>query len=266
MKDVDGKVAVVTGAASGIGEAMARRFAAAGMKVVLADVDEARLASVASSIPGALAVPTDVARAADVTRLADEAERAFGAVHVVCNNAGIGGAGGPLWTISEEDLRRTIDVNLWSVWHGIRVFVPRMLARGGEGHIVNTASMAGLTAPPMMGAYAATKHAVVAMSEVLAKDLQLAGAALRVSVLCPGWVRTRIADGALGPIQKLVADGIAPAAVADRVLEAIREERFYILTHPELVPAIAERMKDLLEPRNPKVDEAFVRMFASSSG
>jgi NAD(P)-dependent dehydrogenase (short-subunit alcohol dehydrogenase family) len=265
VKEIEGKVAVVTGAASGIGEALARRFAAAKMKVVLADLDEARLASVAGSLPGALAVRTDVAQAADVARLADEAERAFGAVHVVCNNAGIGGAGGPLWMVSEEDFRRTLDVNLWSVVHGIRAFVPRMLARGGEGHIVNTASIAGLTAPPFLGCYAASKHAVVAISEVLAKDLQMAGAELRVSVLCPGWVKTRIADGAvkMGAVQKLVAHGMAPELVADRVLEAICEERFYVLTHPEMTPAIAERMKDLLEQRNPTVDEAFRKMFST---
>jgi NAD(P)-dependent dehydrogenase (short-subunit alcohol dehydrogenase family) len=278
MKDLEGKMAVVTGAASGIGLALARRFAAARMKVVLADIEAAPLAAAAEelSATGAqiLAVRTDVCDAEQVAALADETERAFGPVHVLCNNAGVGGGGGALWAVSEADWKWTLDVNLWGVIHGIRAFVPRMLAHGEAGHVVNTASMAGLTATPSLGPYTVAKFGVVALSEVLAKDLDLAGAKLKVSVLCPAFVKTRIAEshrnrpavpasargevpGAgqmASAIRAMVEQGIAPEDVAEQVLAAIHDERFYILTHPETKPAVAVRMKDVLEDRSPKID------------
>jgi NAD(P)-dependent dehydrogenase (short-subunit alcohol dehydrogenase family) len=275
VKDLGGKVAVVTGAASGIGRALAGRFAAEGMKVVLADVEEGPLATALAEIEAtgasALAVRTDVSSGAAVEALAKRALERFGAVHVVCNNAGVGGGGGPMWTISEADWKWTLNVNLWGVIHGIRAFVPGMVAQG-EGHVVNTASMAGLLSPAMMGPYVATKHAVVALSEVLARDLQMVGSKVTVSVLCPGFVRTRIAEsernrpadlgpsGSAGPfmeaaaqvIRSAVAAGIAPEVVADRVVEAIREERFYVLPHPEMAGGVKHRLDDVLQGNYPR--------------
>jgi NAD(P)-dependent dehydrogenase (short-subunit alcohol dehydrogenase family) len=278
MKELGGKVAVVTGAASGIGKSLATRFAAEGMKVVLADVEEAPLAAVAAELEAAgravLAVPTDVTSGAAVTALAARAVERFGAVHVVCNNAGVGGAAGPLWTLTEADWTWTLGVNLWGVIHGIRAFVPGMIAQG-EGHVVNTASIAGLLSPASMGPYVATKHAVVSLSEVLARDLETAGAAVSVSVLCPGFVRTRIAESqrnrpahltdpvgekrgaegsaAAGMVRGLVEAGTSPDEVAERVVEAIRERRFYILPHPELTVAVKYRLEDILKNRYPRL-------------
>jgi NAD(P)-dependent dehydrogenase (short-subunit alcohol dehydrogenase family) len=272
LKDLGGKVAVVTGAASGIGLALAGRFAAEGMKVVLADVEAAPLAAALLEIEAtgatALAVRTDVQDGAAVDALAKQALDRFGAVHVVCNNAGVGGGAGPMWTLSEADWTWTLGVNLWGVIHGIRAFVPHLVAQG-EGHVVNTASLAGLLTPAMMGPYVATKHAVVAISEVLAKDLQMAGSKVTVSVLCPGWVRTRIAQSgrnrpahlpasaptfptAVQMVHDLVAEGIAPEVVADRVVEAVHEERFYVLTHPEFTGGVKHRMDDILQGNYPR--------------
>ncbi len=180
MRELGGKVAVVTGAASGIGKSLATRFAAEGMKVVLADVEEGPLASTAAELEAAgravLAVPTDVTSGGAVASLRTRAIARFGAVHVVCNNAGVGGAAGPLWTLTEADWAWTLGVNLWGVVHGIRAFVPGMIAQG-EGHVVNTASIAGLISPALLGPYVATKHAVVALSsrKVLARDLERGG-------------------------------------------------------------------------------------------
>ena len=284
MKELVGKTAVVTGAASGIGLALAHQLAAAQMKVVLADIEEAPLAAAAEALAATgaqiRAVRTDVADAAQVAALADEAERAFGPVHVLCNNAGVGGGGGALWAVSEADWRWTLDVNLWGVIHGVRAFVPRMIAHGEPGHVVNTASMAGLTATPSLGPYTVAKFGVVALSEVLAKDLDLAGAKLKVSVLCPAFVKTRIAEshrnrpaaprgdkvpGAgqmASAIRAMVEQGIPPEDVAAQVIAAIRDERFYILTHPETKPAVATRMKDILEDRSPKIDPALRALLA----
>jgi NAD(P)-dependent dehydrogenase (short-subunit alcohol dehydrogenase family) len=264
MQELTGKVAVITGAASGIGLALAKRFAAERMILVLADVEQTALDEAAHALVagGATvhAMRVDVADGAQVAALADFAERSAGAVHLLCNNAGVGGGGGPLWTVPEADWKWTLDVNLWGVIHGVRAFVPRMIAHGGEAHVVNTASQAGLMATPSLGAYTVAKFGVVALSEVLAKDLDIAGARVKVSVLCPGFVKTNIGhsargDGKIVAAMKMLADqGIAPEVVADTVVAAIREERFYILTHPETKPAVAVRSKDILEGRNPRVD------------
>jgi NAD(P)-dependent dehydrogenase (short-subunit alcohol dehydrogenase family) len=276
MKEFAGKVAVVTGAASGIGLALAKRFVAAQMKVVLADVEAAPLAAAAEALAASgaavRAVCTDVRDGAQVAALADAAETAFGAVHVLCNNAGVGGGVGALWAVSEADWKWTLDVNLWGVIHGVRAFVPRMIAHGGDAHVVNTASMAGLMATPSLGPYTVAKFGVVALSEVLAKDLDLAGARVKVSVLCPGFVKTNIGssdrnrppgvprgdapgEGRMAAvIGAMVEQGIPPETVAEQVVAAIRDERFYILTHPDTKPAVAVRMKDILEDRTPKID------------
>jgi NAD(P)-dependent dehydrogenase (short-subunit alcohol dehydrogenase family) len=272
MEDLRGKVAVITGGASGIGRAVADRAAAEGMKVVLADIEEGPLKAAVDELTShgadALGVVTDVADAASVRALRDRALDRFAAVHLVHNNAGIG-LGGPIWEVSEQDWRWILGVNLWGVINGVATFTP-LLIEQGEGHMVNTASVAGLIAAPFLGPYNATKQAVVAISETLFKDLQAVGAPVGVSVLCPGFVRTRIAESernrpewavaehevpgaeeVRGVVQGLVDGGIAPATVADRVIEAVRNNTFYILTHPELGATITTRFEDILQGRPP---------------
>jgi NAD(P)-dependent dehydrogenase (short-subunit alcohol dehydrogenase family) len=277
MRDLKGKVAVVTGAASGIGRAMAERFAREGMKLVLADVQERQLAEARDAIARggteAIAVPTDVSRWEAVDALARRAFEAFGAAHVVCNNAGIG-AGGLTWEMPEADWSWVLGVNLWSVVHGVRAFVPRLIAQG-EGHVVNTASIAGLVSAPGMSAYCATKHAVVAISECLHHDLAIAGhSGVKVSVVCPAWVKTAISDSdrnrpASAPkrpqaspqehmlqelVRSAVAGGIPAEDVANQVLDAIVNERFWVLTHPKTKKAVERRTRGVVEDRNPEFD------------
>lgn len=269
MKDFEDKIAVVTGAASGIGLAMARRFSQEGMKLVLADINEAALLDAAREFPGCLAVVTDVAKLADIERLADAAYTALGAVHVLCNNAGIGSRPYLTWEHTGESWENVLDVNLRSVIHGIRVFVPRMLAQDSEGHVVNTASMAGLGAAPAMGPYNVTKYGVVALSEVLHFELQVVQSKLRVSVLCPGFVQTNIAESATAGVEELtppqaefaamirqrVAEGIPASEVADRVVAAIRDEQFWILTHADYKPAVTARAEAIVAESNPPLPE-----------
>ena len=277
MFDLEGKVAVITGGASGIGRAVAEKAAAEGMKVVLADIEETALKAVESELTAlgadALAVVTDVSDAASVRELRDRALAQYGAVHLVHNNAGVGG-GGPIWDVPEQDWRWILGVYLWVVIHGVTTFVP-LLIEQGEGHVVNTASIAGLTTAPFLGPYNATKQAVVAISETLFKDLQSAGVSgVGVSVLCPGFVRTRIGESARNrpdwapepeaenaeeaatlrtAINDLISSGIAPATVAERVFDAVRTDTFYIRTHPELDAAIATRFTEIIETRPPTI-------------
>ena len=282
MKEFEDKVAVVTGAASGIGRAMAERFAAEGMKVVLADIEEEALAEAEGVLKAkgatALAVPTDVSQPADVEALAKKTVDAFGAVHVLCNNAGVGPPGGPLWERSVADWQWVLGVNLWGVIHGIRVFIPIMRDQDTEGHIVNTASAAGLVSPPWMGIYNVTKHAIVTLSETLHHELALMGTKIKVSVLCPAWVNTRLVDadrnrpaelanepveGAAQPdalkeaIRQLLKTGLTTEQVADDVLTAIRDEKLYIVAPPEVKDAVRTRMEDILEGRNPVYQPVF---------
>lgn len=278
MKELADKVAVVTGAASGIGLAMAEAFAREGMRVVLADVDEAALATAERALTGrgarARAVRTDVSDPASVAALAEAAVGTFGGVHVVCNNAGVGGDGCPVWEQPLESWQWVLGVNLWGVIHGIRTFVPLMLEQGGEGHVVNTASMAGHVSTPYLSPYHVSKYGVVSMSESLHHELAGLGSSVKVSVLCPGFVRTAINDGertrpAALKVERqpseaeqawremfrtLVEGGIPPADVAARVVDAIRTERFWIFPHPELLFAIEERAKGILAERNPTLD------------
>lgn len=282
MKELKGKVAVVTGAASGIGRAMAQRFAREGMSVVLADVEEKALAeatdAIAKSGARAIGVRADVSKAAEVDALAAEAIRAFGAVHVLCNNAGVA-VGALMWERDVADWEWILGVNLWGVVHGIRAFVPKMIAQG-EGHVVNTASIAGVMTAAGMGPYCATKHAVVAMSECLHHDLQLAaGGKVGVSVLCPGWVKTKIHESernrpdalkstsarALAPHEEMIANmmraaieaGLSPDDVADHVTRAILEDRFYVFTHPKMLGAFKKRSDEILGGKNPTFDPSF---------
>jgi NAD(P)-dependent dehydrogenase (short-subunit alcohol dehydrogenase family) len=266
MDDFEGKVAVVTGAASGIGLALADRLAREGMRVVLADVEPEPLDRAAAALAdefgadAVLAVLTDVRDELAVDALAAATFERFGTAHVVCNNAGVG-VGGLAWTVPADRWRWIVDVNLLSVAHGIRAFVPRMIEQG-EGHVLNTASSAGILTGPGMSPYFATKHAVVALSESLYFDLQLTGASVGVSVLCPEFVRTRIAEsernrpadvaempglgGDDGPglsdlLKSLIDGGLDPADVAGMVVDGIRADRFWILTHPTTVPAARRR-------------------------
>lgn len=275
MKTFHDKVAVVTGAASGIGRAMAERFAAEGMRVVLADVEEPALGETSRALAArgaaTLAVRTDVSRPGDVEALARAAYDRFGAVHVLCNNAGVAGDGFPVWEQTLESWRWVLGVNLWGVIHGIRTFVPRMLAQGGDGHVVNTASMAGHLSMPFLSSYNASKFAVVTISECLHHELQITGAPLRVSVLCPGFVRTRIIDAERNrppelrddartseaaqafrtAVRGFVDTGTPPEVVAERVLDAIRAERFWIFPHPEMLESVRARMENVLAQENP---------------
>ncbi len=266
MQVLEGKVAVVTGAASGIGLALAEMFVAEGMKAVLADVDERRLAEAESILAGrgaeVVAMVCDTSSEPQVAELASLAMGRFGGVHVLCNNAGIAG-GGDAWIGPMDEWTRVLGVNLYGVIFGVRAFLPIMTAQG-EGHIVNTASMAGLLPMPGMAPYNVTKHGVVALSEGLYLELKSTSSPVEVSVLCPGWVKTRIMEheSPIGstPMAALMADvargaieneGIAPSEVAQQVLDAIHQDRFWILTHPEMGRAAAERTARAVAQVNP---------------
>ncbi|MDO8614693.1 MAG: SDR family NAD(P)-dependent oxidoreductase [Dehalococcoidia bacterium] len=277
MKELKGKVAVVTGGASGIGRAMAERFASAGMKVVLADVEQQALDRAESEMKakGATVASkrTDVSRGDDVEALAKFTVETFGGVHVLCNNAGVG-VGGVIWQQTVKDWEWVLGVNLWGVIHGVRVFVPIMIAQGEECHVVNTASGAGLHTRPWLGMYCASKHAVVALSETLYQELSLTGSKVKVSVLCPAVVNTRIGesqrnrpaplrndDDSGAAVQQMqameqafratLAKGLPPEQVADAVLTAIQDETFYVITHEETKERVRARMEDILEGRSP---------------
>jgi NAD(P)-dependent dehydrogenase (short-subunit alcohol dehydrogenase family) len=279
MDQLEGKTAVVTGAASGMGLAFAKRFAQAGMRVVLADVEEPVLTQAVTEVSAlggdALGVVTDVSDENAVGSLADQAIERFGRVNVVCNNAGVAGStitDGP-GGIDLADWKWVLDVNLWGVIHGHQAFLPHLLEHG-DGHIVNTASMAGLF--PGHGAYSASKWAVVALSEGLFQQLQAVGSTVGVSCLCPGWVNTAIADSTrnrpewaapdpLEPaaagaakaeermafIREQLASGRSPGEVADLVHDAVVEGRFWIFTDLSMVASLDSRFSSILENRNP---------------
>ncbi len=264
LDDLEGKVAVVTGAASGIGRALADRWATEGMKVVLADVEEGPLGAARDELDDAgaevLAVVTDVSDGDQVDALAAATLEHFGAVHLVCNNAGVGG-GGLSWEASRDDWAWVLGVNLWGVIHGIRAFVPHLVAQG-EGHVVNTASIAGFAYAPMMGAYNASKAAVVALSETLKSELALSGVAVGVTVLGPGWVNTRILESDRnrpgGPVdsdlisagreamREVLANGTQPAEVAHLVSAAVREGTTHVFTGDEWIDLARGRFETVL--------------------
>ncbi len=276
MRDFSGKVAVITGAGSGFGREFARIGAAQGMKLMLADVQQdaldAAVEEARAAGADALGVRADVSKAEDVDQFAARSFARFGAVHLLFNNAGVAGGGGYVWESSAKDWKWILGVNLMGVVHGIRAFVPRMLKQDCECHVVNTASAAGLVSAPLMSAYNASKHAVVTLSETLFHDLRVAKAKIGVSVLCPAYVPTNIRssernrpaeladDAPPTPSQiaarvrseKAIASGrLSAAEVARMTFEAVREDRFYVITHPKMLASVELRLRDLLEQRSP---------------
>jgi NAD(P)-dependent dehydrogenase (short-subunit alcohol dehydrogenase family) len=276
MKEFKGKVAVITGAASGIGRGIAERCVSEGMKVVLSDIDDANLARAETELKAlggtVLGVKTDVSKRTDMEALARQTLDAFGQVHLLVNNAGIGAGGSP-WEATWNDWEWVIGVNLWGVIHGVKVFTPLMLAQNVECHIVNTASAAGLVVGGASAPYSVTKHAVVALSESLYLTLQRQKALVKVSVLCPGLVRTNIANAernrpaelrnepvtmtpemqaGLAAFKAAIEASMPPLQVADVVFDAIQNDRFYILTHPEWIEVIQMRTDNLFRMENPR--------------
>jgi NAD(P)-dependent dehydrogenase (short-subunit alcohol dehydrogenase family) len=276
MQTLKGRIAVVTGGASGLGRAMALQFAREGMHVAIADIEQARLDPVVRELEAfgvkAIGVRTDVSKSAEVDALAKRVVADLGGVHVVCNNAGVSPLG-LAWENSLADWEWMLGVNLWGVIHGMRTFTPLLIAQD-EGHIVNTASVAGLINPPNSGMYNVTKHAVVALTETLFHDLGERQSKVSCSVLCPAYVPTGIADSERNRPPELANPSVPRSAeqaareamlrkavqsgrltaddIGAAVLAAVKEDRFYILTHPKIKGAIGARMEDILEGRQPR--------------
>ena len=292
MRDFEGKVAVVTSAASGMGRAFAERFAREGMRVVLADVEEEALATAVTELSAAefdvLGVPTDVAKLEAVESLARQTLDRYSKVHILCNNAVVagdidfvGGRGRRLWEHSMKDWQWTFGVNVWGVVYGIRTFVPIMLEQDEEVHVVNTASMAGLMSGPTADIYGTTKHAVVRISEALCFQLAEENPKVKASVLCPGIINTRIFSSARNRPDEMweqgarpegderercvsegdafFAHGLPPDEVAEQLLHAIREEQFYILTRDVPIDRVRTRFENIVEGRNPEPPAPLVR-------
>jgi NAD(P)-dependent dehydrogenase (short-subunit alcohol dehydrogenase family) len=274
MKLAAGNVAVITGAGSGIGFALAERFATAGLHIVLADVQDDAVDAAAEKIAGhgveTLVVKTDVSKESDVQGLAAAAIDRFGAVHVVCNNAGVAARSDP-WFGPVSSWEWVMGVNFWGVVHGCRAFLPHLV---GGGHIVNTASIAGLF-PGFGPSYDASKHAVVAMSEGLYNTVGMAGLPIGVSVLCPGWVRTNIVDAdrnwpaelgakpdkdpALGVLERHVRraidEGVTPAFIADAVADAVEADRYWVIPQQEFLDLVVRRWETVAERQDPEPPE-----------
>lgn len=272
MRDLSGRVAVVTGGASGIGFALANALGREGMRVVIADVEKDALGEAVDLLRAqkieATGIPADVADGQQVETLAARTVELYGGVHVVCNNAGVG-PGGVTWDVPESVWRWVLDVNLWGVINGIRAFVPRLVAQGA-GHIVNTASVLGILGSAGMAPYTASKHAIVGLSESLRHDLDLAGSPVRVSVLCPAMTKTRMNESGrnwperLGPVpasglepghpdtraleyyHSMETEAMEPAEVAKQVVAAITEDRFWVICDPDIEKRFSTYCKEAL--------------------
>ena len=276
MKEFHGKVAVITGAASGFGREFARIAGELGMRLVLADVEHDPLEAVATELRAngsdVIAERVDVSRSTDIEHLAQRTIEQYGGVHLLFNNAGVGAGGGLIWESSVKDWEWVLGVNLWGVIHGVRCFVPIMLRQDCECHVVNTASAAGLISPQTMGVYNVSKHAVVTLSETLYHDLQLVNAKVGVSVLCPAFVNTGIANAERNRPPELrntappttsqltakraaeqatSAGRLSAADVARITFEAIRGNRFYVVTHPRILQSVELRLQDIMAQRQP---------------
>jgi NAD(P)-dependent dehydrogenase (short-subunit alcohol dehydrogenase family) len=281
MKVFEGKVAVVTGAAGGIGRALAEQAAAEGMSVVIADVDDEGLAGTAAQLESrganVIVIHTDVSDPIAVESLAETAWSRLGGAHVVFNNAGVM-AGGLSWERSVEDWQWVLGVNLWGVINGIRSFIPRLIEQGEPAHVVNTASVAALIAGPFLSPYLASKHAVLAVTESAHHELALLSSPIRMSLLCPGAVKTGITDserirpaalakkGKSGAADKAfnsaveagIAKGSDPAAIALFVFDALRQDKFWILPHPEFKAMVEKRTQSVLDESNPVYQQDLV--------
>lgn len=272
MDELEGKVAVITGAASGIGRSLALAFAREGTHVSLADIEADPLEETAEAAReigvNVHASITDVRDPEAVEALAESTVSRLGALHVACNNAGVSG-GGNTWEIPLETWDWVLGVNLFGVINGVRSFTPRIIS-SGEGHIVNTASMAGLTSPPFMSPYTVSKHAVVTLSESLSVELSLQHPDIGVTVLCPGWVRTRIheadrnsPDGVVGPsdgddelgladvVRLLIEGGLDPDDVAAMVIDAVKNRESWVLTHDDWTEMVTERTRRIVAGEPP---------------
>jgi NAD(P)-dependent dehydrogenase (short-subunit alcohol dehydrogenase family) len=283
MQDFAGKVAVITGAASGIGKALTEKCIAEGMHVVMADIEEAVLEKAAAELQATtnnqvLPIVANVAMEAELRKVRDEAVETLGGAHLLFNNAGVGG-GGNSWNATQKDWDWVFGVNLWSVIYGLRVFVPQMIAQETPCHIVNTASIAGIIGGSTNALYSVTKHGVVALTENLSVDLKAEDTNIGCSVLCPGFVNTNIfnsgrnrpADLAnredpqpltpedeqrIAMFQEILRQGMQPAEIAEIVFDAIRGDRLYILTHDHFDEMIRDRAENMINGTNPLMGEA----------
>jgi len=276
MARLSGKVAIVTGAASGIGLALAEALAAEGMRLVIADIEEDSLDTAAAALRAGgaevVTVRADVSRYVEVESIGAAAMEAFGAVHLAVNNAGVA-MGGATWELSIEDWEWVLGVDLWGVIYGVKAFTPLIIASGG-GHIVNTASMAGLTSTPFMGPYNVSKHGVVTLSETLFHELAMLHPEVGVTVVCPGWVRTQIhrsdrnrvsagqddaaldgtdGEGLRSVIDTLIASGLDPDHVASMIVDAVKENRFYVLTHADWSTSVLSRAERMVAGAQPEM-------------
>jgi NAD(P)-dependent dehydrogenase (short-subunit alcohol dehydrogenase family) len=257
MKDFEGRCAVVTGAASGIGAGIARALAARGAKLVLADIEEAPIRTLAEALPAeAIAIHCDVSDPSAVEELARRAYSAYGSVHLLCNNAGVC-QGGPIWEMRDEDWRWLMGVNFGGVVNGCRTFVPRLIAQQDPAHVVNTASIGGFVTGGELGMYSVSKYAVVSYTEALSQELAPHG--IGASVLCPGWTNTRLGDAARNRPRHLgdapaklelilpgMASGMTPDEVGRHLVRGVEEEALYIFTQRDLAPVLSHRFDQVL--------------------